>query len=350
MSIATQFVNYFADGLKALANAFAFLGGFKWAAAIIALTLIVRTLLLPLAIKQIRSMREMQRLQPELNRLKQKYRNDRNAMNQETMALYQREGINPLASCLPMFAQFPVLFAMYAALRRFTPIALSDLSRLSSYVAKHHVSAAKAVQTLKIRMDAHKLQTIATYAERHRESLYSAAFHTHVVVRMPFLGLGDLSNHALQNPAGWLLIVLMSALSFLSTLQFNMGQTEQQKRMQLLMPLFFIVLFLRYPAALLLYWTTQQAYQFVQQTIMTRDVRKQKGGFWKSLSISASASTPTPKKTDRTPTSRPQQQLRPAAAMAGGGSETLDSMQARRDLEEKRRRRRNNKKKKKRRR
>ena len=347
MKIATEFVNYFADGLKALANAFSFLGGHQWAAAIIALTLIVRTLLLPLAIKQIKSMREQQRLQPEINRLRQKYKGDRNAMNQEMMALYQREGVNPMAACLPMFAQFPILFAMYAALRRFTPIALSDLKTLSAYAAKHHgLSLAKAAQNLKIRVDAHKLQTIASYASRHHESVYNAAIHSHVFVRMPFLGLGDLSNHAASNPAGWLLIVLMSVLSFLSTLQFNMGQTEQQKRMQLLMPLFFVVLFLRYPVALLLYWTVQQAYQFVQQTVMTRDMRKEKGGFWKSFSSGATTVT---KKAAKQSTPRPQAKpaLRPAAAVAGGASFDL---QSRRDLEEKRRRRRNNKKKKKRRR
>ncbi len=346
MKIATEFVNYFADGLKALANAFSFLGGHQWAAAIVALTLIVRTLLLPLAIKQIKSMREQQRLQPEINRLRQKYRSDRNAMNQELMALYQREGVNPMAACLPMFAQFPVLFAMYAALRRFTPIALDDLKKLSAFVAKHHVSAAKAAQSLKIRVDAHKLQTISSYAAKHHETIYNAAIHSHVFVRMPFFGLGDLSNHAATNPAGWLLIVLMSVLSFVSTLQFNMGQTEQQKRMQLLMPLFFVVLFLRYPVALLLYWTVQQAYQFVQQTVMTRDMRKEKGGFWKSLSLN---STTAAKKTPKQTVARPQAALRPAAAVAGGGSSAFD-VQSRRDLEEKRRRRRNNKKKKKRRR
>jgi membrane protein insertase Oxa1/YidC/SpoIIIJ len=221
---------------------------------------------------------------------------------------------------------------------------------MSAYVAKHHVSAVKAAKTLKIRVDAHKLQTITTYAHKHHETIFNAAFHSHVVVRMPFLGLGDLSNHAASNPAGWLLIVLMSVLSFVSTLQFNMGQTEQQKRMQLLMPLFFVVLFLRYPAALLLYWTVQQAYQFVQQTVMTRDIRKEKGGFLKSLSLSSGGSSAAKKPERKPSTPRPQQQLRPAAAVAGGGTAALDSMQARRDLEEKRRRRRNNKKKKKRRR
>ena len=64
MSIFSQFGGYFTTALRSLADAFAFLGGHRWAAAIVVLTLVIRTLLLPLAIKQIRSMREQQRLQP----------------------------------------------------------------------------------------------------------------------------------------------------------------------------------------------------------------------------------------------------------------------------------------------
>ena len=99
----------------------------------------------------------------------------------------------------------------------------------------------------------------------------------------------------------------------------------------------------RYPVALLLYWTTQQTYQFIQQSIMTRDMRKEGG--WKTL-------IPWGKKDAKKPgkpaASRPPQpQVRPTPAVAGGPS--LESIQARRDLDEKRRRRRNRKKKKRRR-
>ena len=77
-----------------------FAGDHRWALAIITITIIVRTLLLPIAVRQIKSMREQQRLQPEVARLRQKYRSDRQKMTQEMMALYQREGVNPYAACL----------------------------------------------------------------------------------------------------------------------------------------------------------------------------------------------------------------------------------------------------------
>ena len=76
-AIWNQFVDFLRTILTSLADAFSFLGDHRWAAAIVVLTLVIRTLLLPLAIKQISSMRETQRLQPEVQRLRQKYANDR---------------------------------------------------------------------------------------------------------------------------------------------------------------------------------------------------------------------------------------------------------------------------------
>src|ERR671917_1668377 len=73
--------------------------------AIILLTIAVRVVLLPLSIKQVRSMREMQRIQPEIKRLQAKYKGDRQKLNEETMKLYKEHGVNPLAGCLPLLAQ-----------------------------------------------------------------------------------------------------------------------------------------------------------------------------------------------------------------------------------------------------
>ena len=348
MSVLTQFVTYFANGLRSLADFYGFLGLQKWVAAIITLTIIIRTLLLPLAIKQIKSMREQQRLQPEVQRLRQKYRSDRQAMNQEMMALYQREGVNPMAACIPLVVQMPILIAINAAIRRLTAIPLDVMKQIASYASAHDLSLVKAAHALKITRVDLKLEQIASYASRHHQSAVSAAQHLHIVEKMPFLSFGDLANPASHNVGGWVLIVAMTVLSLLSALQINFGATEQQRRMQLLTPLFITVFFIRFPTALLLYWTTQQLYQFIQQSIMTRDMRKEGGG-WKSLlsSLSSSATGSKSKAAPKTP--RPQERLRPAAAVAGGGSQALQDLSARRDLEEKRRRRRNRKKKKRRR-
>ena len=91
--------------------------GLGAAAAIIIFTVLIRVVLLPLTLQQIRSQKAMQKLQPEIKALQKKYGNDREKVSQETMALYKEHGVNPAASCLPMLLQMPVLFALYAAMR-----------------------------------------------------------------------------------------------------------------------------------------------------------------------------------------------------------------------------------------
>jgi YidC/Oxa1 family membrane protein insertase len=349
VSVLTQFVTYFADGLRSLANFFSFLGDQKWAAAIVALTIIIRTLLLPLAIKQIKSMREQQRLNPEVQRLKQKYKSDRQTMNQEMMALYQREGVNPMAACLPLIVQMPILIAINGAIRRLTAIPLLTLKEIASYASTHHLSLVKAAAKLHVKAPQDKLEAIGSYAARHHTSVLHAAQRLHIVEKMPFLMFGDLSNPASKSLGGWLLIILMTIVSLLSAIQINVGGTQQQRQMQLLTPLLFTVFFIRFPTALLLYWTTQQLYQFVQQSIMTRDMRRESGGWLAMLPWKSSSKTKSSGKAKREP-QRSQERVRPTPAVATAGAPTsMQNLQARRDLEDKRRRRRNNKKKKKRR-
>src|SRR5439155_18437093 len=81
----------------------------------------VRIVLIPLTVKQIRSMTAMQRLQPELKRLQQKYKGDRQKLNEELMKLYREHGVNPLGGCFPLLMQAPVFIALYSVLR--APIA-----------------------------------------------------------------------------------------------------------------------------------------------------------------------------------------------------------------------------------
>jgi YidC/Oxa1 family membrane protein insertase len=88
--------------------------------AIILLTILVRLILLPLSIKQTRSMREMQRIQPEVKKLQQKHKGDRQKMNEELMALYKEHGVNPFGGCAPLLLQFPVLIGLFYVIR--TPL------------------------------------------------------------------------------------------------------------------------------------------------------------------------------------------------------------------------------------
>ena len=89
--------------------------------AIVLLTIAVRLLLLPLTIKQTRSMQAMGKLQPKVKELQRKHKGDRQKLNEEMMKLYREHGANPLGGCLPLLLQLPVFFALYAVLRAATP-------------------------------------------------------------------------------------------------------------------------------------------------------------------------------------------------------------------------------------
>src|SRR3954454_2265986 len=81
--------------------------------SIILLTVAVRVVLFPLTAKQARSMQAMQRVQPELKRLQQKYKNDRQKLNEEMMKFYKENNINPLSGCLPLLIQLPLFLVLY---------------------------------------------------------------------------------------------------------------------------------------------------------------------------------------------------------------------------------------------
>ena len=85
--------------------------------AIVVLTILIKTLLLPLAVKQIRSMKAMQAIQPEIQKIQKKYRNDPAMMRQEMGRLYKEHNASPMAGCLPLLIQMPFLIAMYYAIQ-----------------------------------------------------------------------------------------------------------------------------------------------------------------------------------------------------------------------------------------
>jgi YidC/Oxa1 family membrane protein insertase len=118
---------YFVYPLSWLITFFADLFKQDYGLAIIVVTLIIRTALLPLMIKQTKSTKAMQALQPEMMKLREKYSSKDQAtqqkLQQEMMQLYQKHGVNPLAGCLPIFIQMPILIAFYHAIMRTTEIA-----------------------------------------------------------------------------------------------------------------------------------------------------------------------------------------------------------------------------------
>jgi YidC/Oxa1 family membrane protein insertase len=215
-----------------------------WGWAIIALTILVRVALLPLAIKQTRSMKAMQTLQPQIKEIQTKYKVDRDLMrkdpekykqrrakmNEEMMALYQREGANPAASCLPLLAQAPIFLALFWTLRD-----EADLIGAPFYF-------------------------VTSVADGGLEVLVSAA-----------------------GWPGWLLIVMMSGTLFWSQKQMmarnaasmaDNPMAQQQKILLYVMPIFLAVISFQFPLGILLYWVTTNFWQIVQQAIILRETTK----------------------------------------------------------------------------
>ena len=113
--------------------------GLTWAWAIIVLTLIVRMVILPLTIKQIRSMQRLQVHAPELKAIQQKYKHDKQKMNEEVMKFYRENNVNPLASCLPLLLQLPVFLALFFVLKDFDEEVLPDYPN-ADLSPEHHGS------------------------------------------------------------------------------------------------------------------------------------------------------------------------------------------------------------------
>jgi YidC/Oxa1 family membrane protein insertase len=203
----------------------------NYGVAIILLTVISKVLFFPLTVKSMRSMKAMQALQPQINTLRNKYRSDPRKLQEETMALYRKHKVNPMGGCLPMVAQIPIFYALYAVLT---------------------VSA----------------------------ELQSAPFLCFGTLPAWVPGLGghsvwicDLAN---VDPT-YILPVLMAVTMFIQQKMSPTAADPQQAKMMLMMPLMFGGMFIVFPIAsgLTLYWTVSNILQIVQQRWLDRGTRGQ---------------------------------------------------------------------------
>src|ERR1700748_2385168 len=116
---AIPIISQLEDVMRHVLNWFHSNLGLTWAWAIVATTVVVRMLLVPLTIRQIHSMQSLQRHAPQMKEIQKKYKGDRQKQNEELMKFYKENNINPAASCLPLAAQFPVFISLYLVLKHF---------------------------------------------------------------------------------------------------------------------------------------------------------------------------------------------------------------------------------------
>src|SRR6478735_3777165 len=114
--------------------------GGSWGLAIVGLTVTIRAALVPLTFRQLKSMQEMQRLAPQINALKEKYKEDKQRQQQELMKFYQENKINPLASCLPLLMQIPVFISLFYMLRTDLKKHICGDQLVQHYNTLHHAA------------------------------------------------------------------------------------------------------------------------------------------------------------------------------------------------------------------
>jgi len=190
--------------------------GLSWGWSIVALTIIVRVALVPIMVKQIHSMQRMQAHLPEMKEIQQKYKGDRQRLNEELMKFYKENEINPAASCLPMLVQIPVFFALYFVLRNFS----------------NHTKAPAD--------------------------------------ELGWLIVPNITKHITEHWSGWILLVIY-VCSQVGYAFFGLppATPKSQRYLFMILPVAFVPVITRFPVGLLMYWMTTNLWT-IGQGIVTR--------------------------------------------------------------------------------
>jgi YidC/Oxa1 family membrane protein insertase len=226
----------------------------NYGVAIILLTLGIRLLLLPLGIKQVRSMHAMQALGPKVKALQQKYKGNRQKLSEEQMKLYKEHGVSPFGGCLPLLLQIPVLIALFAVLR--FP---SGLTRIPAESELHAAIEAQHTGFLGANLLCAPAQAGGGPVELPSGQVnpldQPLDCGKGFPVRIPY----------------YLLLGAMIATTFYQTWQMQRaspGGSTQQQLMGRIMPVFFGFIGFTFPAGLIVYWTTTNLVQIGQQHFM----------------------------------------------------------------------------------
>ena len=186
----------------------------SWGWSIILLTFTVRLAILPLTFKGVKSMQRLQVLQPKIKEIQERYKDDRQRMNQEVMAFYQREKVNPLSSCMPLLLQVPFFIALFSLLR-------------------------------------------------------SSAFKEDIAGNPGFLFIDNLAVKA-TGATLVILIVLYVGTQLIASLITAISADPTQRRIMLALPFVFTVFIINFPSGLIVYWITTNVWTIGQQLMVRK--------------------------------------------------------------------------------
>ena len=211
--------------------------GGSWGFAIIGLTIVVRAAILPLTLRQFKSMQALQQLAPEIKALQERYKDDKQRLNEEMMKFYRENQVNPLGSCLPLLLQLPVFLSLFYMLRRDLKL---DICGPASAILK--VGPISTTPCEKV--DPGSAQ---------------------------FLFIPDLTDKA----TGGVLVVLILlyvGTQLASSVLMSVSADPMQRRLMMVLPLIFVAFIINFPAGLIVYWITTNTWTIGQQYVIRRTV------------------------------------------------------------------------------
>lgn len=234
--------------------------GVSWSLSIVGLVVVIRILLIPLFVKQIKASRGLQIVQPEIQKLQAKYKGktdpaSRQAMQAEMMQIYKEAGTNPFASCLPILAQSPIFFALFNVLNRLPALADGTFSETRDSIGP---------------------LTAELAASAEQSTVFGAPLAS------TFMRAAEFPDPAAVRVVTVVLIILMSATTFTTQRQLTMKNmpaaaldnpmARQQKMLMYVLPIVFAVSGVNFPIGVLLYWFTTNIWSMGQQFYVIRNM------------------------------------------------------------------------------
>ncbi len=242
--------------------------------AIIILTIVFRIVLLPLGIKQIKSMQAMQALQPKIKEIQKKFKGNKQKVQEQTMKLYQEYGVNPLGGCLPLLLQFPILIAMYSVIRAPVPLPPNPENPGVVTYKDNHLPEDSA---LFADITAHEGKGQGFLLMNLQCSPQNAGKTVDVrdTAGDPTEDNLECGNGTADRIPYYAILILMIGTTFYSSRQTQKAtpasaQNQQTQIITKVMPLMFGVFGFAFPAGLILYWTVSNLFQIGQQAVMLR--------------------------------------------------------------------------------
>jgi len=265
---------------------------FDFALAIIVFTIIIRTILAPLFVRQIRSQKEMQRMQPLIREVQRKHKGNRQKVSEETMALYKEHGVNPAAGCLPVVLQLPILFALYQALIRASGVIQGFTVNDGNRAAFEALQAANVVEKVADSADHYRVafdgacnlpeySQLPQFLPLNCQLIDPVKLSDHVNTSVGWLLGLDLAqiDHVFALPlfGGFALSLLAVVAAVLQFVQVKMTSprpngddptSSMTSTMIYTFPLLTIIWGGIFPSGLILYWIVYTAYLVIQQFLI----------------------------------------------------------------------------------